>query len=58
MELNKKEKRYLQRLVSADYQRMNANMDHAVSHGTEIMLPDFDVAGSILEKLGRTNENN
>ena len=58
MELNKKEKRYLQRLVSADYQRMNAKMDHAVSHGTEIMLPDFDVAGSILEKLGRTNENN
>jgi hypothetical protein len=52
------EKRYLQRLVSADYQRMNANMDHAVSHGSEIMLPDFDVAGSILEKLEQANNEN
>ena len=48
---NKAERSYLLRLVAADYQRMNANMDHAVSHGTEIMLPDFDVAANILIEL-------
>ena len=49
------EKGYLRRLVSEDYQRMKTNMDHAGSHGSDILLPDFDVAGSVLEKLEKAN---
>lgn len=52
------EKGYLIRLVCADFQRMSANMDHAVSHGSEVMLPDFPIAGTILDKLAKANGEN
>lgn len=51
IELHNVETGYLLRLVSADYQRMNALMDHAICHGAEVVLPDFDTAGDLLRIL-------
>lgn len=49
--LNKVERSYLLRLISVDYQRMNAEVDHAICHGAEVVLPDFDIAANILTEL-------
>ena len=51
MKLGKVEKWYLIRLVSADVQRMGTEMDHAACYGSEVTLPDYETAASVLEKL-------
>jgi hypothetical protein len=51
IEVNEKQLDYLVRLIAADFQRMNALMDHAICHGSEVVLPDFDVAADILRSL-------
>ncbi len=51
MQLSKAERGYLIRLISVDYQRMNAEVDHAICHGADVVLPDFDIAANILIEL-------
>jgi len=51
IELSKVQVGYLMRLISVDFQRMNADMDHAISYGSDVVLPDFDTAGELLVRL-------
>jgi len=51
MKLPTKTLKYLLKIVATDLQRMDANADHAASHGSEVYQPDHDSAAAAFDAI-------